>query len=106
MDLSIESATTSELTTSQNTEQGYSKSSPQHGRIHVHGPKGGRTRYIWWGIETVIGGRDRSRNSKGVFNATQGLREPFSEKIENRKALVQKSNFLFFCQNIPFSDLI
>ena len=85
MDLSIESATTSELTTSQNTEQGYSKSSPQHERIHVHGPKGCRTRYIWWRIETVIGGRDRSRNSEGAFNATQGLKEPFSEKIENRK---------------------
>ena len=32
--------------------------------------------------------------------------EPFSEKIEDRKTLVKKSNFLFFCQNIPFSDLI
>ena len=33
----------------------------------------------------MIGGRDRSRNSEGAFNATQGLKEPFSEKIENRK---------------------
>ena len=33
-------------------------------------------------------------------------KEPFSEKIENRKTLVKKSNFFLFCQNIPFSDLI
>ena len=44
----------------------------------------------------MIGGRDRSRNSKGAFNATQGLKEPFSEKIENCKQGRHSSKIEFF----------